>query len=101
MTSGKVEKLARPYLQDIANEYLKFLENGNVPGCNVESTTFFAYHSSGVIVEMSLFLYDEMRLLAFSNPDAETNSVLIRRNENLANFRNQHSNGKEITSGRI
>ena len=84
MTSGKVEKLARPYLQDIANEYLKFLENGNVPGCNVESTTFFACQSSGVIVEMPPFLYDAMRLLAFSNPEADTNSVLMRRNEKFS-----------------
>ena len=48
----------------------------DIPGCSVESTTFFACHISGVIDLTCPCLYDDMSFFAFSNPDAETKSVL-------------------------
>lgn len=47
-----------------------------VPGCSVESTTFFACHSSGVMVFTSPCLYDDSSLFAFSSPEALTKRVL-------------------------
>ncbi len=47
-----------------------------VPGCSVESTTFFACHISGVMNLASPCLYDETSLFAFSSPDEETKRVL-------------------------
>src|SRR5947199_6478507 len=48
----------------------------SIPGCRVESTTFFANHSSAVIDLMWPCLYDTMSFFAFSRPAAETSSVL-------------------------
>jgi hypothetical protein len=47
-----------------------------VPGCSVESITFFACHISGVIDLISPCLYEETSFFAFSRPDAETKRVL-------------------------
>lgn len=47
-----------------------------VPGCSVESTTFFACHISGVMNLASPCLYDETSFFAFSSPDEETKRVL-------------------------
>ena len=47
-----------------------------VPGCSVESTTFFACHISGVIDLISPCLYDETSFFAFSRPALETTRVL-------------------------
>lgn len=47
-----------------------------VPGCKVESITFFACHISGVIVLVSPFLYDVTSRLASSSPAEDTNRVL-------------------------
>lgn len=46
------------------------------PGCNVESTTFFACHNSRVINGTWLCLYDETRRFALSKPDGDTSRVL-------------------------
>lgn len=64
--SGRSLKMARE---------LGFVQNG--PGCRVESTIFFACHSSGVIDLSCPCLYDDMSFLAFSRPTEETKSVLI------------------------
>ena len=56
-----------------------------IPGCSVESTTFFACHISGVIDLTCPCLYDETSFFAFSRPALETKRVL--RPEKLA----QHS----------
>ena len=53
-----------------------------IPGCNVESTTFFAFHSSGVIEGTRPCLYAETSAFACSRPAFETSSVL--RNVALA-----------------
>ena len=47
-----------------------------LPGCNVESTIFFACHRSGLISLISPSLYFEMRCLASCRPDEETKRVL-------------------------
>ena len=47
-----------------------------VPGCSVESTTFFACHISGVIDLISPCLYEETSFFAFSRPALETKRVL-------------------------
>lgn len=47
------------------------------PGCKVESTTFFACHSSGVIPLRLPSLYSATSLFAFSSPALETKRVLI------------------------
>lgn len=53
------------------------LNNGcPVPGCSVESTTFFAFHKSGVMEGTLFCLYKEIKLLACSKPADETSSVL-------------------------
>lgn len=53
-------------------------DNGTVdePGWSVESTIFFACHSSGVIALICPVLYSETNLLAFSSPDEDTRRVL-------------------------
>ena len=48
-----------------------------IPGCSVESTTFFACHICGVIDFASPCLYEETSFFAFSRPDAETKRVLM------------------------
>ena len=48
-----------------------------IPGCSVESTTFFACHICGVIDFASPCLYDETSFFAFSRPDVETKRVLM------------------------
>lgn len=47
-----------------------------VPGCIVESMTFFAFHSSGVISWILPVLYAVTICLAFSSPADEVNRVL-------------------------
>lgn len=47
-----------------------------LPGCSVESTTFFAYHRSGVIAGILFCLYCAMRVLALSRPAEPASSVL-------------------------
>ena len=47
-----------------------------VSGCRVESTIFFAAHSSGVIEGIWPCLYDETSFFAFSRPAEDTKSVL-------------------------
>jgi hypothetical protein len=49
-----------------------------VPGCIVESITFFALHSSGVISWILPVLYAVTSCLAFSRPVEDVNRVLYR-----------------------
>ncbi len=53
-----------------------YFEEVRIPGCSVESTTFFACHNSGVIELIRPSLYEDMSLFAFSRPAAETKRVL-------------------------
>lgn len=65
---------------------LHAIHRTNVPGCSVESTTFFARHNSAFIDETSLCLYEEIRRFACSSPAEETSSILRA----LAEFHHQH-----------
>lgn len=55
---------------------LQTSRSSSAPGCKVESTIFFACHSSGVMDGIWLNLYAEMSCLACSSPEAETKRVL-------------------------
>lgn len=56
--------------------FILLLCHQNIPGCSVESTTFFARHNSAFIDETSLCLYEEIRRFAWSRPAEETSSIL-------------------------
>ena len=55
-----------------------FLGSWGAPGCSVESTIFFAFHSSGVMAWICPCLYEETSFFALSRPAAETKRVLFR-----------------------
>src|SRR5436305_9374290 len=77
MTSERGERLARRCLGCISKcKIVSGHARTPLPGCKVESTTFFADHSSGVIERIWPCLYDAMSFFAFSRPAAETSSVL-------------------------
>lgn len=52
------------------------MATSNAPGCSVESTTFFACHSSGVMDRSWPCLYCVTSALACSRPALDTNKVL-------------------------
>lgn len=78
-TCGKGGRLACPCLRGAINIIFQDLAQpsfGRIPGCNVESTIFFARHSAGVISLTWPVLYDVMACLACSRPVEPTSNIL-------------------------
>ena len=78
MTSGTEGGQAGPCLRLLS--VLPWLLHGyeGIPGWRVESTAFFACHSSGVIEGIFPCLYCVTRVLACSRAVLDMNSVLCR-----------------------
>lgn len=78
MRNGK--KTGSPLSATVNNRFIHIYSiswGRGVPGWIVESTTFFARHSSGVMLGIWLCLYEVMSLFAFSRPVDETNIILV------------------------
>lgn len=77
MTCGKGGILVPQYLCLVNHSVQLNSRAQTIPGCSVESTIFFAFHSSGLISLTCPCLYAAIRLFAFSSPAPLTSNVLL------------------------